>query len=88
MGGAELLTPKEWGRDSLAGQLRARQMWMGMMVPGWSMQREAKLGGFYQEGQGPSQAPRGVLLMLLAPPLRMPPTPSHDCACGFCMSYV
>lgn len=88
MGGAELLTPKEWGRDSLADQLRARQMRMGMMVPGWSMQREAKLGGFYQEGQGPSQAPRGVLLMLLAPPLRMPPTPSHDCACGFCMSCV
>ena len=32
----------------------AGQMPLGMMVPGRGMQREAKLGGFYQEGPGPS----------------------------------
>lgn len=87
MDGAELLTPKEWGKDSLAGQLRARQTWLGIRVPGRSMQREAKLGGFYQEGQGPSQPPRGTA-HAAGTPLRMPPTPSHDRACGFCMSFV
>lgn len=69
---------KEWGADRLAGQLqlRARQTRLGMMVPSQGLQREEKLGGFYQRAPGPAR-PRGVLLMLLAPSLRMPPHPSH-----------
>lgn len=40
----------------------------GVVVPGQGMQREAESVGFYHEGLGPNQAPRKVLLMLLAPP--------------------
>lgn len=63
-------------------------MWLGgEVVPGQGMQREAKSGGFYQEGPGVQPGPRRVLLMLLAPQLCMPhPHPTH--ACASCMSLV
>lgn len=87
MDGAELLTPKEWRRQvgwPAQGQTDAtgddgaklEQAEGGRM--GWSPPR----------GPGAQPGPRGVLLMLLAPPLRMPPAPAHVRACGCRMSSM
>lgn len=54
------------------------------MVSGRCMHKEAELGGFYQEGPGPGQAPRGTAHAAGTPPPHVP-VPSH--ACGSRMSF-
>lgn len=78
--------PKEWGRDSLAASWElGRQGWdRGVR------QVHAKggsTGWILPRGPRAQSGPRGVLLMLLAPHLRMSPMPSHACACGSRMSF-
>lgn len=72
--------------DWLAGQLRARQMWLGVMVPGQGMQREAKLVDSTKRAWGLPMPLQGTAHAAGTPTLLCMPHP-HPLAC-LCLLHV